>query len=126
MVKSKFGDGLMSKSIEAQTNEVLCKVLCHNIVVVGQAAIEFGIAPEFCTQRRRVHKNHRLRALLVQGAVKSPLIVKTLRDPYIGLIIRFSQTQTCRPSRTALYRAIHSARSAGGRPSRLSSRIVGS
>ncbi len=52
MIKSKFGDGLMSKSPEAQTNEVLCKVLCHNIVVVGQAAIEFGIAPEFCTERQ--------------------------------------------------------------------------
>lgn len=46
-IKSKFGDGLMSKSLPAQTNEVLAKVLCHNIVVVGQAAVEFGIAPDF-------------------------------------------------------------------------------
>jgi hypothetical protein len=28
-------------------NEVLCKFLCHNIVVVHQSHIEFGIAPVF-------------------------------------------------------------------------------
>lgn len=48
MIKAKFGDNLMSKSRTGQTNEVLCKVLAHNIVVVGQAAIEFGIVPKFC------------------------------------------------------------------------------
>ena len=26
-----------------QQNEVLCKLLAHNVVVVGQAALEFGI-----------------------------------------------------------------------------------
>ncbi|MFN2526662.1 MAG: transposase [Actinomycetota bacterium] len=51
-IKAKFGDGLMSRSQTGQTNEVLCKLLAHNIVVVGQAAIEFGIAPEFCTKSR--------------------------------------------------------------------------
>jgi hypothetical protein len=33
-----------------QANEVLCKVLAHNVVVVGQAAIELGIAPRFPAQ----------------------------------------------------------------------------
>jgi hypothetical protein len=37
----------MSKSPTGQANEVLCKVLAHNVVVVGQAAIEFGIDPTF-------------------------------------------------------------------------------
>ncbi|MGH2773901.1 MAG: transposase [Actinomycetota bacterium] len=50
LIKAKFGDGLMSKSPTGQRNEVLCKVLAHNIVVVGEAAIEFGIAPDFCTK----------------------------------------------------------------------------
>lgn len=50
MIKGKFGAALMSKSPVGQTNEVLCKVLAHNIVVVGQAAIEFGIDPG-CTRR---------------------------------------------------------------------------
>ncbi len=31
MIKSKFGDSLRSKTTTAQTNEALCKVLCHNI-----------------------------------------------------------------------------------------------
>jgi transposase len=45
MIKGKFGDSVMSKSPTGQRNEVLCKVLAHNVVVVGQAALEFGIEP---------------------------------------------------------------------------------
>jgi transposase len=45
MIKGKFGDSLMSKSAAGQANEVLCKVLAHNIVCVAQAAIEYGINP---------------------------------------------------------------------------------
>lgn len=47
MVKSKFGDSVMSKSTTGQVNEVLCKLLAHNVVVVGQAAIEYGADPAF-------------------------------------------------------------------------------
>lgn len=45
MIKGKFGGDLMSKSPEGQANEVLCKVLAHNVVCVAGAAIEFGIDP---------------------------------------------------------------------------------
>jgi transposase len=31
MIKSKFGDAVRSKTERAQINEVLCKILCHNI-----------------------------------------------------------------------------------------------
>jgi transposase len=48
MIKSKFGDAVMSKSPVGMANEVLAKVLCHNVVVVGQAAVEFGLDPGFC------------------------------------------------------------------------------
>jgi transposase len=49
MVKGKFGDAVLSKSPVGMANEVLAKVLCHNIVVVGQAIHEFGIEPPaFC------------------------------------------------------------------------------
>ena len=34
MVKSKFGDSVRSREWNAQVNEVLCKVICHNIVCV--------------------------------------------------------------------------------------------
>ncbi len=50
MIKGKFGDSLMSKSDTGQINEVLAKVLAHNVVVVGAAALEFGIDPTFCAE----------------------------------------------------------------------------
>ena len=47
MVKAKFGDALRSKSDSAQFNELLCKVLCHNLCVLIQSIYELGIEPEF-------------------------------------------------------------------------------
>jgi transposase len=47
MVKAKFRDHVRSKIDTAMTNEVLCKFLCHNIVVVHQSQIELGIEPVF-------------------------------------------------------------------------------
>jgi transposase len=46
MIKSKFGAAVRSKTEVAQQNEVLFKVLCHNIVVTVQAIHEFGLEPE--------------------------------------------------------------------------------
>jgi transposase len=50
MVKAKFGDSVRSKSDEGQVNEVLCKVLCHNICVLIQSIHELGIEPTFCAE----------------------------------------------------------------------------
>jgi transposase len=50
MVKAKFGDSIRSKSDEGQVNEVLCKVLCHNIAVLIQSIHELGIEPTFCAE----------------------------------------------------------------------------
>lgn len=47
MIKSKFGQRLRSKSMTAQINEALCKVLCHNLCVVIQSMYELNITPEF-------------------------------------------------------------------------------
>ncbi len=47
MIKSKFGQRLRSKSMTAQINEALCKVLCHNLCVVIQSAHELGIDAGF-------------------------------------------------------------------------------
>ncbi|MGD0443036.1 MAG: transposase [Edaphobacter sp.] len=46
-IKAKFGDAVRSKTPVAQANEVLCKVLCHNICCVIQSMHELGIEPEF-------------------------------------------------------------------------------
>lgn len=50
MIKAKFGDYVRSKNKTAQINEVLLKVLCHNICVVIQEMYELGIEANFCTQ----------------------------------------------------------------------------
>jgi len=50
MIKSKFGDYVKSKEWTAQVNEVLCKVICHNICCVIQEMYELGINPNFCVE----------------------------------------------------------------------------
>jgi transposase len=47
MVKTKFGDKLKSKNWIAQKNELLCKLIAHNIVVVIHEMYELGITPKF-------------------------------------------------------------------------------
>jgi transposase len=47
MIKAKFGDHVRSKSDAAMINEALCKVLCHNVVVLIQSACELGIEATF-------------------------------------------------------------------------------
>lgn len=43
MIKSKFGAAVRSKSQTAQVNEVLCKIVCHNLACIVHAITEFGI-----------------------------------------------------------------------------------
>jgi len=45
MIKTKFGDSVRSKTEVAAKNEVLCKVLCHNICCLIHAMYELGIHP---------------------------------------------------------------------------------
>ena len=47
MLKAKFNDSIRSKNETAQINEILLKVLCHNICVVIQEMFELGIEPNF-------------------------------------------------------------------------------
>lgn len=47
MIKSKFGSFVRSKTETACINEILLKVLCHNICVVIQEMFELGIEPNF-------------------------------------------------------------------------------
>jgi transposase len=45
MVKRKFGDSVRARTDTAMRNEVLAKVLCHNLCCVIQAWYELGIEP---------------------------------------------------------------------------------
>lgn len=47
MMKRKFGDSLRSKGDTAMVNEALCKILCHNLVVLIHEMHELGIDPVF-------------------------------------------------------------------------------
>lgn len=49
MIKAKFGSFVRSKLPVAQINEVLCKILCHNICVLIQSMYELNIVPVFET-----------------------------------------------------------------------------
>jgi transposase len=49
MIKAKFGGSVRAKTPTAQVNEVLCKVLCHNICVLIQSIFELGLDPTFWT-----------------------------------------------------------------------------
>jgi transposase len=50
MIKAKFRDHVRSKTDVAMQNEVLCKILCHNICCIIQAMYELGIEPTFWAQ----------------------------------------------------------------------------
>ncbi len=47
MMKRKFGDSLRSKTDIAMVNEALCKILCHNLVVLIHEIHELGIEATF-------------------------------------------------------------------------------
>lgn len=47
MLKTKFGDSVNAKKERSQFNEVLLKILCHNVVVVIHELRESNIDPGF-------------------------------------------------------------------------------
>ena len=52
-IKRLFGDTLLSKNVEAQTNEVLMKVLAFNITCTVHSIFELGVTVpgiSTCTQ----------------------------------------------------------------------------
>jgi transposase len=56
MIKSKFGERLRSKTRTAQVNELLLKVLCHNLCVIVQSIFELGIEPEFWKEEEKTFR----------------------------------------------------------------------
>ncbi len=52
MIKAKFGERLWSKTEVAQTNEMLLKVVCHNICCVIRSMHELELEPTFWAASR--------------------------------------------------------------------------
>lgn len=51
-VKRKFGEALRSKTDLAMKNEILAKVICHNLSCVIHGMYELGIDPDFVLKPR--------------------------------------------------------------------------
>lgn len=51
MIKRKFGDSVRSKNDTSMVNEVLCKILAHNLCCLIHAQCELGIETEFWTDK---------------------------------------------------------------------------
>ena len=51
MIKRKLGGSVRSKLYTAQVNEVLCKVLAHNLMVLVHEMFELGIEPTFWSEK---------------------------------------------------------------------------
>ncbi|MCY3638716.1 MAG: transposase, partial [Chloroflexi bacterium] len=47
MIKAKFGASVRSRTEVAQVNEVLAKILCHNICVLILSIFELDVMPAF-------------------------------------------------------------------------------
>lgn len=45
--QSEFGSRIRFETTVAQVNEVVCKILCHNLCVLVQSAYELGIEATF-------------------------------------------------------------------------------
>jgi|ERR1043166_647512 len=53
MIKAKFGERIRSRSESAQYNELLCKIVCHNVCVTIQSMYELGIFPKFWESEKK-------------------------------------------------------------------------
>ena len=53
MIKTKSRGSVRSKTFPGQANEVLCKVVCHNLCVLVQEMFKLDVQPDFLAELRR-------------------------------------------------------------------------
>lgn len=68
MVKRKFGDSVRAKTPTAMTNEVLAKLVCHNVVCCIHEMHELGIDPGFGGSEREPAEDDGPRVIRFPGA----------------------------------------------------------
>jgi hypothetical protein len=84
MIKAKFGEKLRSRTEAAQANELLCKILAHNLCVVIQSMYELGIESNFCGEVWRNVINEETTHVVsskLDGALQRLLYIPTLYTP---------------------------------------------
>lgn len=47
MMKRKFGDCLRGKMDTTKENEIMCRIVCHNLSVLSEAMLQLGVKPDF-------------------------------------------------------------------------------
>jgi transposase len=62
-IKTKFGDSVRSKTDRAMRNEVLCKIVCHNICCLIAAMEEFGVPVDFSSSPNMIDARPQLARL---------------------------------------------------------------
>jgi transposase len=68
MIKRKFGDAVRSKNDVAMVNEVLCKLVCHNLCCLIQEQCELGIETVFWKENaNEMQQGPEILALTKQG-----------------------------------------------------------
>ena len=56
MIKRKFGSSLMTKKYTANVNEILCKVICHNLCCLISAYYELNVEQALWTKAQETPK----------------------------------------------------------------------
>lgn len=69
-IKRKFGDAVMSRTDAGMVNEVLCKILCHNLTCLIQEQETLGIVPVFWKDEAVEHEGNG--AVLPMALARAP------------------------------------------------------
>jgi hypothetical protein len=57
MIKRKFGDAVRSKNRTSMINEVLCKLICHNLCCLNHEQCELGIETVFWGENKTISQS---------------------------------------------------------------------
>ena len=82
MIKAKFGASARMRTPVAQVNEVLAKVLCHNICVLIQSAYELGVGEMFTIHPRDELREGYLRPMQMEEDA-SPAVLDCLAAAWL-------------------------------------------
>jgi transposase len=80
MLKPKFGDSVRSKADTAMKNEVLCKILAHNICCLIMSQCELGIEPVFWGERAAERMPQPIKEVVDVVPVETPVPTPAARQ----------------------------------------------